>query len=96
MKNIVISADGESKVYSVPDEVADNLTKYCIDFIGWLRDSPDAKNYRIDGLLRYNEDDFIEYLNAWIFPNEKSMFVKNLGWVDLLPPPYTDCPEFNF
>ena len=31
MKNIVISADGDRKVYSVPDAVADNLTRYCGD-----------------------------------------------------------------
>ena len=31
MKHVIISADGERKVYSVPDVVADNLAKYCMD-----------------------------------------------------------------
>ena len=99
MKNIVISADGDRKVFSVPDVVADNLTKYCGNFIKWLRNSPDAMKYRMGGGLCYNEEDFIEYLNAWIFPNQKSKLVKNLGWIDYnskLPEPYVDCPTFNF
>ena len=29
MKNVVISADGDRKVYSVPDVVANDLSKYC-------------------------------------------------------------------
>lgn len=100
MKNVVISADGDRKVYSVPDVVADNLSKYCIEFCTkWIRNSPNAKKYRIRGGVCYNEDDFIEYLNTYLFPNEKSMLVKNLGWVDFrskLPEPYCDYPEFNF
>ena len=45
MKNIIISADGDRMVYSVPDIVADNLTEYCIEFCDkWLRTSPHAKN----------------------------------------------------
>lgn len=100
MKNVVISADGDRKVYSVPDIVADNLSKYCIEFCTkWIRNSPHAKKYRIRGGVCYNEDDFIEYLNTYVFPNEKSVFVKNLGWIDFhtkLPAPYCDYPEFNF
>lgn len=30
MKEIIISADGDSVVYSVPDDVANHLRKYCI------------------------------------------------------------------
>ena len=82
MKNIVISADGDRKVFSVPDAVADNLTKYCRDFIKWLRNGPDAKKYRMGGVLCYDGEDFIEYLNVWIFPNQKSKLVENLGWID--------------
>ena len=29
MKNVIISADGDRIVYSVPNIVADNLTEYC-------------------------------------------------------------------
>jgi len=45
MKNIVLSADGERKVYSVPEAVADYLYEYCMDFDKWLWSSPDAKKY---------------------------------------------------
>lgn len=100
MKNIVISADGDRKVYSVPDAVANDLQKYCIEFCTeWIWSSPYAKKYRTSDGVCYNEEDFIEYLNTYLFPNEKSVFVKNLGWVDFrskLPAPFCDCPEFNF
>ena len=99
MKHIVISADGDRKVYSVPDDVADHLTKYCGDFIKWLRNSPDAQKYRVGGGLCFDEEDFIQYLNAWVFPSQQSVLVKNLGWIEFhskLPSPYTECPAFNF
>ena len=100
MKNVVISADGDRMVYSVPDVVADNLEDYCMEFCcKWLRESPHASKYRIDGGFCYNESDFIDYLNKWIFPNEKSILVKNLGWIgfdDSLPEPFNTCSEFNF
>lgn len=44
MKNIVLSADGDRRVYSVPDTVADNLEQYCLNFCDWLESSPQAKN----------------------------------------------------
>ena len=67
MKNVIISADGDRMVYSVPNIVADNLTEYCIEFCHrWLRTSSHAKKYRINGGLCYNERDFIEYLNRFI------------------------------
>lgn len=100
VKNVILSADGDRMVYSVPDEVADNLEVYCLEFCdNWLRTSPHAKKYRIKGCICYNESDFIDYLNKWIFPNEHSELVENLGWIycdDLLPKKYKDCPQFNF
>ena len=100
MKNVVISADGDRKVYSVPDVVADNLREYCIEFCGnWLMNSPNAKRYRKGGMCCFNEDDFIDYLNTWVFPDQKSVLVANLGWIDFrekLPEPYRDDPSFNF
>lgn len=100
MKNVVISADGERKVYSVPDDVADNLEKYCMEFCDdWIWNSPQAKKYRIGEGVCYNEDDFIEYLNTYIFLDEKSVLVENLGWIDFdseLPDQYSKCPIFNF
>ena len=100
MKNVVIGADGDRKVYSVPDVVADNLEKYCNDFCTkWLWESPHAEKYRTSVSVCYNEDDFIEYLNTWLFPDERSVLIKNLGWIDFgdtLPKPFDECPEFNF
>ena len=100
MKEVILSADGDSIVYLVPDEVADNLRKYCIHFCDvWMKSSPYAKKYKINGGYCYNEADFIEYLNIYVFPDQKSSFVKNLGWTDLeqkLPKEYQKYPYFNF
>ena len=47
MKNVILSSEGDSIVYSVPDTVADNLRKYCIEFCDkWLWKSPNAEKYR--------------------------------------------------
>ena len=65
MKHVILSADGDSKVYSVPDEVAAHLSRRCNYFrTTWLRVSRHAKKYRLPGgVVCYNEEDFIEYLN---------------------------------
>ena len=55
MKNVVLSADGDRMVYSVPDSVADRLDEYCLAFTEWLYASPHARKYRIGGGLCYNE-----------------------------------------
>ena len=100
MKNVILSADGDCVVYSVPDEVADSLREYCIEFCDeWLWKSPDAKKYRSKNGVCYNEEDFIEYLNKWLFPNQISKFVENIGWISKnsqIPQKYKDCPMFNF
>ena len=100
MKKVILSADGDRVVYSVPDVVADNLEKYCLEFCAdWLHNSPNAKKYRIHGGVCFTEADFIDYLNQYVFPTEQSTFVKNLGWIgsgDALPEEYRDCPYFNF
>jgi len=100
MKEIILSADGDSIVYLVPDEVADNLDNYCHEFCSvWLWTSPDAERYRVDGGVCYTEADFIDYLNEYIFPTQKSVFVKNLGWTEFgeeLPSEYQKHPYFNF
>ena len=100
MKEVIISADGDSKVYLVPDVVANKLREYCIDFCDkWMRTSPNAEKYRMNGGWCFNEEDFIEYLNEYVFPEQKSSFVKNLGWTDLgknLSVEYQGHPYFNF
>ena len=65
----------------------------------WLHKSPDAEKYRTGNVVCYTEADFIDYLNKYIFPEEKSVLVKNIGWTDLgekLPEQYKDYPYFNF
>ena len=100
MKEVILSADGDSMVYLVPDEVAKDLKKYCIYFCDrWLKTSPDAKKYRVKGGYCYNESNFIDYLNEFVFPEQKSILIKNLGWTALgknLPPDYQNHPYFNF
>ncbi len=100
MKYILLSADSETFVYLVPDEVADNLRKYCIEFCNkWLLKSPNAKKYRIKNSLCYNEVDFIDYLNTWIFPDTPSKFIESIGWVNSkedIPSEYRECEFFNF
>ena len=100
LKEVIISADGDSIVYLVPDAVANDLKKYCIYFCDkWMKTSPHAQKYKIKGGYCYNEADFIDYLNEYVFPEQQSVFVKNLGWTDLgsnLPAEYKDLPYFNF
>lgn len=58
-----------------------------------------AEKYKIKNVYCYNEADFIDYLNEYVFPEKKSVFVKNLGWTDFgrnLPVEYKDHPYFNF
>ena len=63
MKTVILSADGDSIVYSVPDDVGEHLEKYCPEFCSdWLRSSPDAERYRIGGGVCYTEADFVDYL----------------------------------
>ena len=85
MEEIIISADGDSVVYSVPDDVANHLRKYCIEFFDkWMKTSPYAKCYRIKGGYCYNEADFIDYLNERIFPEQKSVVVLHPGEVPVM------------
>ena len=46
MKEIIISSDGDSMVYLVPDEVADNLKKHCVFFDKWMKKSPNDKRFK--------------------------------------------------
>ena len=100
MKEVILSADGDSVVYLVPDAVAKDLRKYCITFCDkWMKTSPHGKKFKIGGGYCYNEADFIAYLNEFVFPEEPSVLVKNLGWTDLgrnLPPEYQNHLYFNF
>ena len=99
MKHIILSADGSSKVYSVPDAVAEDLEHYCLEFSDWLYESPEAEKYRDGEGVCYDESDFIEYLNTRVFPDAPCVFVTDLGflrWNRLIPLKYRRCPRFNF
>ena len=103
MKYIILSADGPSRVFAVPDAVADQLEAYCMEFEqNWLKNAPEAAKYRVmrggDVGYRFDERAFIEYLNL-MFPEERSVLVENLGWTDFekeLPEKYKHFPYFNF
>ena len=99
MKDVILWADGDYMLYSVPDAVAGDLDGYCMEFCGeWLWKSPHAERYRRDlnGVtgVCYNEEDFILYLNQWVFPNDPSVLRKNLG--AQIPEGYKDYPTFLF
>lgn len=50
-------------------------------------------------IIRYDEKDFIIYLNKWIFPNMTSIFIETLEWIDSkkdIPERYKGCEWFNF
>ena len=68
MKDILLSADGEIKVYSVPDVIGKNLEKICDDFSS-------EGGY-------FDETDFIDWLNEYKYPYKKSEFVTNLGLIE--------------
>ena len=100
MKYIIISADGDSMVYFVPDEAADHLEKYCLSFCDtWLHTNPDAEPYRMGSVVSYDEKDFIKYMNTWAFPERPSVFIENIGQVESdadIPEKYRECPVFHF
>jgi hypothetical protein len=103
MKHVILSADGPSCVYAVPDMVADNLEACCMEFCtDWLKNAPEAAKYRVmrgGGVVYcFNETAFIEYLNL-MFPEERSVLVEDLGWTafeENLPEKYKHFPYFNF
>ncbi|MCI8909550.1 MAG: hypothetical protein HFG09_02620 [Oscillibacter sp.] len=103
MKNVLLSADSEISVFRVPDEVAENLEQYCLEFCGhWLHESPDAAGYRVKTgnmtVVSYSEKDFITYLNQYIC-EEPSVLIATLAGVfeeEHLPKEYIGLPYFNF
>lgn len=102
MKEVILSHDSEAKIYLVPDEVADNLAKYCWDFAAdWVWHGPENKRFLKDirGLTCaiFGDADFIDYLNRWAFPEQQSILIKGLGCYDYeVPEEYKDYPQYNF
>ena len=103
MKKVLLSHDGKMKMYLVPDDVADNLRKYCMDFaFDWIMNDPNAQKLRVttpSGKIGYmfGAQDFIDYLNDLIFPTQKSIPVGEMDFYDYeIPNEYNDIPWFNF
>ncbi len=94
MKYIILSTDGPISVYEVPDKVAKDLTRYCVEFCKWVECGPKAKQFR-KGYLP--EREFIEYLNTVVNPNYiyKSRLIKTFE-DDNIPEQYRNLPYFNF
>ena len=102
MREILLSADGDISLYLVPDEAAENLREYCLEFCEWLHKSPDAKQFYFKtgkkSYVYYPEEAFIEYLNKYVF-DERSRYIKTLKRIRSdysLPKKYKDLPYFNF
>lgn len=114
MKNVILSHDDDLLVYEVPNLVAENLEEYCMEFCcNWLWQDEHAEKYRHTAkdsitreeyiYVRYTSIDFIEYLNRWIFPEQQSILIDNLGQFNSeeeerqsMPEKYRNCPRFNF
>ena len=99
MKRVILSHDGPGEVYLVPDVVADNLEKYCLEFCNkWLPHDKNARKYRTKGGICYGAEDFIDYLNKYIFPEKPSVYVETIDSSFEGEPPerYQDMKWFNF
>ena len=102
MKEILLSHDDKVMMYSVPDEVAEHLEKYCEEFsVNWIWKNPNGAKLleNIQGMTVacYGSSDFINYLNEWVFPKQPSRLVKQLDYYPYeLPEEYKDYPKYNF
>ncbi|MDO5141528.1 MAG: hypothetical protein Q4D31_00740 [Eubacteriales bacterium] len=103
MKKVLLSHDYEMIMYLVPDDVADNLEKYCMYFCGeWIWNNPNGEKLLVtmeDGekCAMYGAQDFIDYLNDYVFPEQKSMPVAEMDFCSYeIPKEHKDIPWFNF
>jgi len=97
MKQVILSADGDQYLYSVPDPVAEHLSRFCMEFLRWMQDNPvgywDGRGYM------FTEADFIDWLNENRFPGQRSQLLEDLGDWDLqekIFAEHPDIPHFNF
>lgn len=100
MKHIILSTDAEWYVYLAPDEVSKRLREYCLDFIEWLYDAPEADQYRkLSGkgslYYAYDHTDFVDWLNLYHYPDMPTTLVECIGF-ERIPVQYRGCPKFNF
>ena len=103
MAEVILSHDSEAMLYSVPAQVAANLSEYCWDFAAsWVWNGPE--NWKFLRQTRsgqygamFGAPDFIDYLNRWAFPEYESKLIKGLGCYDYeIPPEYLHLPAYNF
>ncbi|MBR5272140.1 MAG: hypothetical protein IKU25_01920 [Clostridia bacterium] len=95
MKEVLLSADGPAYLYLVPDEIADNLEKYCMDFCDrWIWGGPESSRFIINNVACYGVDDFIYYLNKYVCPDEKARLIRT--FTASVPKQYRFHPYFNF
>ena len=103
MTEVILSHDSEAVLYSVPAEVAANLSEYCWNFAAsWVWNGPE--NWKFLRQIRssqycavFGAPDFIDYLNRWAFPECESKLVKGLGcYNDEIPEQYRHYPQYNF
>lgn len=90
MKEIMISADSPISIYLVPDEVAENLREYCMEFLDELYTFSNNRELEIidnehqpsdqEEAVQYDETGFIYWLNEKKFPNQKSSLVRTMTW----------------
>lgn len=95
MKPVRLRHDGPITVYMVPDEVAKNLRRYCLEFCEWMQDSPEAAAaYWTGSGFAYGAADFIEYLNTHHFPDQPSYPVCDEDSKEYRE--YRSAPYFDF
>lgn len=96
MKKVILSADGDRMLYSVPDPAADALYRFCMEFLHWMQRTPAGKKFWDGRGYRYTEADFIDWLNER-FPEQRSVLLKDICDYDAdIPAEYRDLPYFNF
>ncbi len=101
MKEVILSADNDLCLYSVPADVADNLDAVCNYFAtNYVWHGPNARFLKLCGeqyAAFFGVEDFIDYLNGELYPQCKSVKLKNLGSFDNgVPEEYQNTPWFNF
>ncbi len=102
MKEVILGADGELSLYSVPADVADNLASVCNNFASeyvWHGEKSGKflKLYGEQYVAVFTEEDFIEYLSTVLYPERPSKKLKTLGsFDDGVPKEYRSVPRYNF
>jgi len=100
MKHLILSADNTPSLYLVPEDVTNNLDKHLKKFWEWMQTNPNAEKYRIDCgnfiSICYNESDFIQYLNTWIFPDQPAQLIEAFDEYMDIPEKYKHIQWFNF